>query len=377
MSITFTGILVYLGAFVFVILLILKQKEKINLGEGIPWHVSCFLIYIFAFTISKFVNSGLEGGFNTFSRTSQDYFIFLWIFFFVSKSNKNQKLVISAILAASLVSVAYGLLQFFHMDFFHRQSHVDRLSGFHKNPYSYGGQLIILFFFLLNYYKDKISKIYPLLILAACLFCILNTSERAVIFAVIAGTMFYFLVQKVKKEKLLLLAVLFSIPAFLTSFYNKKVLKRVKSVLLPSKHSSPNVRFKLWEIAFSIWRRNIIFGVGKFPTVYHDVGCSFPVQVLTHAHNVYLQVLVTHGLIGLLAYLNLFFMILKNLATSLKNNQYALCLMTVILALFIEGFFEYFWGDSEVRYLFLYFTGFVSGTISNNFENKEKTKEKV
>ena len=128
-----------------------------------------------------------------------------------------------------------------------------------------------------------------------------------------------------------------------------------------------NPRLKIWGIAFSIWKRNILVGAGKFPVVYlcKEVSNNFKMQVLTHAHNVYLQVLVTNGIVGLLGFLNLFLAFFKELLNNVthKKNKYYACLFAVFTAYFIEGFFECFWSDSEVRYLLLYFLGFTYSSV--------------
>lgn len=356
-SITLTGVLIYLGAVTFFLLFILKQKSKqvessfLNFSQI---HIA-FLIYIFAFTLTKVINSGFQSGINVFFRFCQDYFVFLWILIFVANSSKNQKIIKYAILTASLISVFYGIMQLLHLDIFHRQVDIARLSGFHKNPYSYGGQLIVFFFFLLTFCRNVTYRIPGILILVLAFTCLLNTSERAVIFGVIAGVVLYYALQEVKKNELPKLLFIFLIPALVTYFVNEKVIKRIKRVIVPQQGMKPNIRLRLWEIAFSIWKRHLLFGAGAFPKVYHGL------KVLTHAHNTYLQILVVNGIVGLLAFLNLFFSISKVLIRDLKSNSYACCLLSIFLAFFIEGIFEYFWGDSEVRYTLLYFMGFVVG----------------
>ena len=295
-SITLAGILLYLGVVCFILLFILNQKKNLNFYTFGEVDIA-FLIYILVFVLSKTINSGIETGFYTFFRMCQDYFIYLWIVFYLCKNSKNSKFIQTAILIAASVSVFYGLLQFFHFDFFHRQVNVDRLSGFHKNPYTYSGQLIILFFFLT--------------------------------------------------------------PVLFTMMLHRRVFKRIKKVVLPT--PEPNIRFKLWGIALSVWKRNILFGTDKFPVVAYQAVGTFPVKYLTHAHNVYLQILVTNGLVGFLSFINLFYAVLKTAFYSLKSNKYAGSLISVLLAFLIEGIFEYFWGDSEVRYLLLYYIGFVLG----------------
>lgn len=362
MSITLTGVLIYSGIITFFILLILRQKDEL-FKFNLSLIDFAFIIYIFAFFVSKSVNSGLEAGISTFLRACQDYFIFLWLSGFISKGKNNHNLIKVSILIASLISITYGLLQFFNLDFFHKQVIAERLSGFHKNPYSYGGQLIIFFFFLLRTYESEIYKILPLALLTACFFCILNTSERAVILGLFVGLIFYFIFQKIEKSKIIPITILFALPFVLTSFLNTKLVNRIKNIILPGRKSRYNVRLRLWDIAISISKKNIFFGKGDFPMVYYQPEDSFPMQVLTHAHNVYLQILVSNGLIGLIAYINLFLSVLKLLFSVIKTNQYAVCLIAIIFSFIVEGFFEFFWGDSEVRYLMIYFMGFVLGNI--------------
>ena len=357
-SITLAGILLYLGAACFVLLFVLNQKKNLNFYTFGEVDIA-FLIYILVFALSKTINSGIETGFYTFFRMCQDYFIYLWIVFYLCKNSKNSKFIQTAILIAASVSVFYGLLQFFHFDFFHRQVNVDRLSGFHKNPYTYSGQLIILFFFLFNEWYKNEKKILGLLFASLSLFCVLNTSERAVIFGVFAGLALYLILQKIKNKDLISVLFFFLTPVLFTMMLHRRVFKRIKKVVLPT--PEPNIRFKLWGIALSVWKRNILFGTDKFPVVAYQAVGTFPVKYLTHAHNVYLQILVTNGLVGFLSFINLFYAVLKTAFYSLKSNKYAGSLISVLLAFLIEGIFEYFWGDSEVRYLLLYYIGFVLG----------------
>ena len=366
-SITLSGILIYAGAFVFLLLYLLKRKENLSLIiKEIPLNIP-FLIYIFVFSLTKLINSGMESSIQSFCRCCQDYFLFLWILSFCFKNEKNQKFIKYVILAAAYISVIYGMLQFFHLDIFHRQVNPARLSGFHKNPYSYGGQLIVFFFLFLNEAvnsgKLKSRNLFKLVILIVCFFCVLNTSERAVIIGVCLGMIIYFVFSKVKKEHLLTVGYVVLIPLILTSLFNKSVLFRIRNIIFSPNGNKSRIRFRIWGIALAIWKRNILFGSGKFPQVYYQPGNGLVDQVLTHAHNVYLQILVTNGLFGLLAFLNLFFVILKSLFVNLNKSKYALSLIAVMFAFLAEGFFEYFWGDSEVRYLLVYFIGFVFSSV--------------
>ena len=316
-SVTLAGILIYAGAVCFALLLILNQKKNLSAYNFSQVDIA-FLIYIFAFSLSKVINSDIGSGFHMFFRTCQDYFVYLWIVFFLSKNQKNMKLVSYAVLIAAFISVFYGLFQYFHLDIFHRQINIDRLSGFHRNPYTYGGQLIVFFFFLLKIWYESKRKLIWLSISALTLFCILNTSERAVIFGILIGLVLYLILQKMKSKDITGLSLAVLIPILITMQFHRKVFKRIKNAVIPKPEHTPNIRLRLWGIALSVWKRNILFGMGKFPVVSYQAANHFPVKYLTHAHNVYLQVLATSGLIGFLAFINLFFAVLKTAFYNLK-----------------------------------------------------------
>ena len=366
-SITVTDIVLYIGISAFLLLLILRYFLKIKTYDfsGHKYIHFSFLIYIVAFTISTLVNSGFDPALNILQSGLKNYFVFLWVLIFVSNDLKKQEKLRKAILLAAVLSIVYGLMQIFHLDIFSRQENVNRLTGFHCNPYTYGGQLIVFFFLLLNEARNKWKSIFYVLLLL-CLICALNTSERAIIFALGGGLIVYFILvwrKNFNKKDLLPLFLLISVPLLITKYINDRVIKRVKGVILPKAGVKPNIRFKLWKIAILTWKRNMLFGYGSFPAVHYTEGRSKEVDILTHAHNVFLQILVTNGLIGLLAFLNLFCAFVFKLFSDIKVNRYAICLIAVIFAFFIEGIFEYFWGDAEVRYLFLYFIGFVMSSV--------------
>lgn len=359
-SITLAGILLYAGVICFVLLFVLNKKNGLN-NYKISELDFAFLIYIAASFICKLVNSGFDAGISSLFGKCQDYFVYFWVVLFFSKNSKQGKVIQKTIFISALIAIIYGLFQFFHLDFFHRQSDLDRLSGFHKNSYTYAGQLIIFFFFVLNGFDERKNKFIALLLPLLCLFCIFNSSERAVIFGVIAGLILYFILHRISIKNIFLFFSVLLLPVLATVIFHKKVIKRIKKALLPGARSVPNIRFKLWGTALTIWKRHFLFGSGGFPTVSYQMGNTFPIKYLTHAHNVYFQILATDGLIGLVAFLNLFYAVIKVISYNLKTNKYSYALFSVLLAFSIEGIFEYFWGDSEVRYLLLYFIGYVVG----------------
>jgi len=359
-SITLTGILLYVGLASFAILSFIN-KRKFEVPDEVRPIIYAFLIYIFSFFITKLVNSGFDESSKVLSRTAQDLLLFLWVFFFLHKDDKRKQYIGKSLILAGSISVIYGLFQFFHLDFFHRQENLERISGFHKNAYSYAGQLIIFFFYFLYITKKTKNIFLKILIPGLTFFCILNTSERAVVLGVVIGLLVYLILINDKKGEITRSAIFTSIPFAISLFFHKYFLKRINNTISGGR-GEKNARFKLWKVALALWKKNILFGVGKFPVYIHKpIGGA--VQHLTHAHNIYLQMLVTNGLIGLLAYLNLLFSFLLIALRNLKNKTASVILISIIISFLVEGIFEFFWGDSEVRYLIIYFFGFLISVL--------------
>lgn len=361
-SITLTGILIYIGLVLFAFLLLLKQK-KIDFNTDLSLIIKAFLIYIFAFTVSKFINSGCNESCKVLLKTFQDLFIFLWAYLFVLKNDKNNKLFKCGLFLAIFITIGYGISQFFHMDIFHRQQNINRISGFHKNTYSYAGQLIVFFFFLLLEAKKNTNKLLKITLLGLTFFCILNSSERAVILGVLVGIVVYFFLTNTKKEDLAKIIFVISLPLLVTKIFHSYVLKRINNTFTSSRGIRGNIRFKIWKSAIAVWKKNLLFGAGKFPVFIYKPAAGFKIQYLTHAHNIYLQILVANGLLGLVAFLNLFYTFIIVLLRHMKESRFALCLLLIIVAFSIEGIFEFFYGDSEVRYLLLFFSGYTFGNL--------------
>lgn len=76
----------------------------------------------------------------------------------------------------------------------------------------------------------------------------------------------------------------------------------------PSKFSSIGARLEMWRDSISIWKANPIIGtgIGDFKSdrlKFVSDGVSYVKQPYRHAHNIYLDVLATAGLVGLLGLL--------------------------------------------------------------------------
>ena len=146
----------------------------------------------------------------------------------------------------------------------------------------------------------------------------------------------------------------------------KRKLNWFTSIEKLTDNKSIQCRLILWRVNFAELKNNWLFGRDK--VVKYVCQIKEKTTRLSHAHNIYLGQLFTGGVfkltIWLVFYLSLFFFLIK----TYSENQ---VFLGYILALSIEGCFEDWWGDSEVKNLFLIII-FVVLFATRSYCNKKK-----
>lgn len=360
----------YIGLSCFIVQLLFKKKNFDFITSNFIIH-RAFFVLIFVFTLCKVVNSGIEFLISEFLEQIKIYLIFMWAYQFIYFSRFKFDYLRKALILALLVSVFYGCMQSVGLDLFYRMEN-GRLCGFQGNSYTYAGQLIALLFFVIEifFFEKHNSKrfLYFLLILLT-IFCVLSSGQRAVIASMYASLILFLVVKYLKWKPFLrsdyfYLFWMFSIPIVLLKIVNSPtVIKRVRKVFYLHENSE-NIRLQLWELALTLWKKNIFFGSGFYPTVHHITPKK--VQYLSHAHSIYFHTLAVSGLFGFFALVNLFVSFIYVGLINLSKNKFALSSLCVIFAFLLEGIFEYNFGDSEVRNLLF----FVLAVTYANFDNK-------
>jgi putative inorganic carbon (HCO3(-)) transporter len=81
-----------------------------------------------------------------------------------------------------------------------------------------------------------------------------------------------------------------------------------------------DIRSVIWSTSFSIFKDHPVFGIGfgNFPEFYRSY-LKIPSEIYGHAHNDFLNVAVNAGVIGLLAFIFLWMILLKNLLRRYKE----------------------------------------------------------
>ena len=126
------------------------------------------------------------------------------------------------------------------------------------------------------------------------------------------------------------------------------------------RESSVRYRLESWQGIFRMIAAHP-FGIGMGEEQFHAVFSTFAVsgtETLMHAHNVFLQILVTIGLPGLAIFLLLLLLLTVRLIAGCgsvrrrEDRARMLAAGSAIAGLLLMGFFDHLWYNSVNRYLF-------------------------
>lgn len=234
----------------------------------------------------------------------------------------------------------------------------ERASGFLSHYMTQSG-ILMLFSILslsMTFYEKKRMKIIWSSLFVISLFSLILTLTRSAWIGVICGLLFVIILHK---PKLLVLFVILAITVFLIS--PESVKKRFISSFDP-KDETVKERIYMTKAGLKIMLKYPVFGTGldTAKIAYKKFKPPEAVRDVPHLHNNILQIGTELGLPALIIwFLFISFSFLNNYKLwKLSQDKFTkfsgLAGIGVILSFFIAGLFEYNFGDSEVKMLFLY-----------------------
>ncbi|MDD5020560.1 MAG: O-antigen ligase family protein, partial [Endomicrobiaceae bacterium] len=176
-------------------------------------------------------------------------------------------------------------------------------------------------------------------------------------------SIFIFYVYKFKKIKIPFVIVSISIIlAGIIYFTDPYMQQRIKNTSLDSE-DSVTYRLDAYPIAFEIFKRTPLFGVGpRQSTIQHEFKNSNLVAS-RHLHNLYLNIIADFGLIGFTIFCYLIFQILKRLydVYMQKNSLFALAMIFAWMSLLLGENFDVILRGPRVAMDYFWLTGLILG----------------
>ena len=211
------------------------------------------------------------------------------------------------------------------------------------------GLSFIILGYILNFLKlNKIFKLFGFLIVLFCLIGIILTGERSNgLKALIGFLIFILIIDYVKlKEKILFLLAIFIIFFSIINFsdyakyrYIDQFYSKIKTEKEREKFLSNSLYIRLYKSGINVFKNYPWFGVGnknfrvetcdpKKDKLYEEYHCS------THPHQVYIEMLSEHGIIGTIIILSIIFYLTFRLIRKIidsKNYIQAGCLIFLLI----------------------------------------------
>lgn len=400
--IVFRSLIEILG--VAYLILIFKDRVYLPKRDKIFWALVLFTLAFALTTVTSILPypsfwGSLErmGGLWTFGH----YFLFFIILTSVLKQKEHWQKLFDLTIFVGVLSAFYGFGQRTNIDFFVGSGGRDRIFGTIGNPALFAGyQLFTVFLSLMMYFNPQNNQNRKTLYLLSFLItstAVLMTAVRGSVLGYAVGlTVFAFLWMRYKKSRIgkivfnsfVGLAFLFIVLSFLfggsSIVKNSRYLSRITDLSLNS--ITVQTRFWAWQAGLKGWSegpKTILLGWGpenfNIPFSKHFnpkffVG-SGSETLFDRAHNMFVEILVTMGIIGFLAYINTFVALFSSLRKLLKNNDlaiYGVGLIPVIIAYIIHNSFIF---DTSPNFVvFFTIVGFISYLNSDTKKETITTK---
>lgn len=236
-----------------------------------------------------------------------------------------------------------------------------RANGFFGYPMTLAGYLClfipILFILFLERKRNDIWKWLIGISLSICCIALLFNGTRGAwlaIAAVIGLLLIYYLVKR-KVLATVILCLLIGVGAGLSQY--EPFMQRIETIT-NNKYQSNSERILIWQSAFHMFEDHPVLGVGlgqykdNYQKKYISPKAKEP--YLSHAHSNFMQMLAESGIIGFAGFMTLItcFIGYSFLRFWKDKNPYALMMSASVLALVLQGFTEYNFGNSAVMKCF-------------------------
>ena len=146
--------------------------------------------------------------------------------------------------------------------------------------------------------------------------------------------------------------------------------------------TSNNSRLKIWKCCFNIFLKHPIIGLGAGTENVHQILISELGTDRAHAHNLFLQIAVEGGIIGLLFATAIIAVIVKNLYSlfTIKENRYrpyAIIYTSALVGFITMSLFEHTLQTPKEMMIFFFLLGFIEATYRMATDNIQLAEDEI
>ena len=345
----------------------------------------------------------IDAGFSFLRNFGFVRFILLFLavnyFFFYFKNQvfflKVWSLVILIVMIDSYIEYSFGsnILGYGYG----KENFKERIVSFFKDEPIVAGYLNGFFFLILgsllsiNLKKSQNNRMFIICIILSLLFltCVIVTGERSnTIKATIGLSIFYFINSKfsIKQKLITFLSLIIVIATVVSSssYLKYRYLERIINPILNSDKREnflkENIYFKHYNSGYAVFKNHPWFGVGNKNYRIETRNNQFKKENYipdTHPHQIYLELLSEHGIIGTMILLSIiFFLIFSNIKDCIisKNSLQlgAFCYLVINFLPFLPS--GAFFSDLNITLFFINFSIYIACNPSSNIFRKKIIK---
>lgn len=326
---------------------VFRNKQELQVNDKI------YYIAIAVFLLTMLISALTSGAIGKGLKVWADFWIWRLMPFVMVTLAVKEVCKAKKILACSLLGITLGAICLIYQGF----SGDHRASGFFGHPMTFAGYFCIyLPVLLVCFLEQQVSGKWRYL--AGCSFvlstvALLFNATRGAWLALMPVLLFILLYYLLKRNKLAMLCLALFILAGAGLSQYKPFTDRLATIT-NTKYQSNTERLLIWNSAYTMFKDHPVLGVGlgqykdNYQKKYISPKAKEP--YLSHAHNNFLQMLAENGVVGFVGFLTL---ITCFIGYSFKRfwqerNPYALMMSMSTLALVLQGFTEYNFGNSAV-----------------------------
>ncbi|KXZ40512.1 O-antigen ligase [Alkalithermobacter thermoalcaliphilus JW-YL-7 = DSM 7308] len=329
---------------------------------------------IFSTAMSKNIISSLQ--------VAVMYFCIIGFYFMCVNEIKTEKtlyLIVKVLVISALIVSLYGIYQKI-AGVYTPESWVDkemfsdiqtRVYSTFKNPNVLGEYLVLLIpvtVSLFWHYEKITYKIGVIVVALSMTLCLLYTYSRGAWLGLLLATLVFAVL--INKRMLLIVGLMILILPFILP---GSILNRFLSIGNISETSS-SYRVLVWtsslNMAKDYWISGIGMGIDTFTKVY-PLYAAKGVYVL-HAHNVYIQILIELGIVGLISFIGIIALFYKEMLNCINKKDKNLSKLIIgissgVAGFLFQGFVDNIWYNHRVSFIFwvLLSLGVISQRLSN------------
>ena len=346
---------IFQGALLFTWIVKLVIKRKIDFtSTSMDYPILIFLIIGFASVVVNWTNLYQAG--KGVSNLWEWFFAF-YIVVHLVKRKKQVKRFIKVWISSAIIVTLYGLLQYI------MKPHCLITSFFTLNSYlsQYLILIIPLILSLFLFKKIKKEKIFLGIVLSLTFILLLLTMERGAWLGITIGVLTMGIMLRDKR-----ILIGFPLLLLLTLFVSPLFRAHATSIFRPQCHSE---RLCCMRSCLTMIKKHSLIGVGlgNFRYVYPGYMLAGAKEKMLHAHNVFLQIAVEMGILGLLAFLWLLFLFFKDILSQRQEDRYlkvvSIGFCAGIIAIFITSLFHDVFHSRQIATLTWYIIGMVVASL--------------